>query len=186
VGIDGRAVMFIGPEGSGKSVTAMTLAGLGYQLLSDDRCDCLHTGREALLYTSPLSVKLWRDAVDWLAIDRERLLNDPFRNDKYHVTCSLCNLSLLPVHTVVALDWKERISVSRLGAASFEIFLRGAAYQSAVINATRSGGAYADMCVQFLSKVQFLQLCRPRDMAAMGIANRALMETIRLQWAQQV
>jgi hypothetical protein len=181
VGIDGHAVMFIGPAGSGKSVTAMTVANLGYQLLSDDKCDCLHAGREALLYSSPLSVKLWRDSVDWLAVDRQLLRNDPFRNDKYHMTSRLRNLSLLPVHTVVALQWAERISVSRLGAASFETFLQGAAYQSAVINATRSAAAYTDMCVQFFSKIRFLQLCRPRDMAAIGVANRVLMEAIRLQ-----
>lgn len=53
---DGRAVMFLGPSGSGKSDLALRLFERGFTLVSDDRT-LLRRERSRLIASAPLTIK---------------------------------------------------------------------------------------------------------------------------------
>lgn len=56
VKIAGRAVLFVGKSGSGKSSNSLALIGLGAQLISDDQCAAEKLGDQILL-SAPASIR---------------------------------------------------------------------------------------------------------------------------------
>jgi len=66
VAIDGRAVLFAGHPGAGKSTTAAVFAALGFPVLSDDVVPVLPTDAGPLAWPGYPRVSLWGDAADTL------------------------------------------------------------------------------------------------------------------------
>jgi hypothetical protein len=67
VAVDGKAVLFLGEAGSGKSVLAALCAQAGYRIIADDVCavEWLADGRAVILPGAP-RLLLWRTALDVL------------------------------------------------------------------------------------------------------------------------
>jgi hypothetical protein len=63
VSISNRAVVFVGPEGAGKSTTAAALASRGYPVLSDDIVALVECGHEFQMLPAYPCVNLWPDSV---------------------------------------------------------------------------------------------------------------------------
>jgi hypothetical protein len=64
VAVDGRAVLFAGTPGAGKSTTAAAFAALGYPVLSDDVVPLACAGAELTAWPGHPRVSLWADAAD--------------------------------------------------------------------------------------------------------------------------
>jgi len=62
--IDGRAVLFVGPAGAGKSTTAAALGRLGHAVVSDDVVPIDLAGPSVLARPGYPRLSLWRDASD--------------------------------------------------------------------------------------------------------------------------
>jgi hypothetical protein len=66
VSISNRAVVFVGPEGAGKSTTAAAFARRGYAVLSDDIVALVEFGNEFRMVPAYPRVNLWPDSVKLL------------------------------------------------------------------------------------------------------------------------
>lgn len=66
VSINGRAIVFVGPEGAGKSTTAAVFAREGFPLVSDDIVALVETGRAFQVFPAYPRVNLWSDSVKLL------------------------------------------------------------------------------------------------------------------------
>ena len=62
--IDGRAVLFVGPAGAGKSTAAAALGRLGHAVVSDDVVPIDLAGPSVLARPGYPRLSLWRDAAD--------------------------------------------------------------------------------------------------------------------------
>ena len=66
VSINNRAVVFAGPEGTGKSTTAAAFARRGYAVLSDDIVALVEVGNEFRMVPAYPRINLWPDSVKLL------------------------------------------------------------------------------------------------------------------------
>lgn len=66
VSINDRAVVFVGPEGAGKSTTAAAFATQGHPVLSDDIVGLIERGAEFQILPAYPRVNLWPDSVKLL------------------------------------------------------------------------------------------------------------------------
>jgi hypothetical protein len=64
--IDGKAVLFVGPPGAGKSTTAAALARLGHPVLADDIAMLEERNGDFLVYPAFPRVWLWPNSIDFL------------------------------------------------------------------------------------------------------------------------
>ncbi len=75
-------VIFAGPSGSGKSTLAATLQQRGFELFSDDLCAVNEQNRAVPGYPQ---LKLWRNAIDKLAVEQQSLRHIRVQIDKHAV-----------------------------------------------------------------------------------------------------
>lgn len=73
VRVNGRAVLFAGASGAGKSTIAAALAQRGYPLVTDDFCTLTIDGRGApLVHPDGRQLKLWAQAIERLDLATQR------------------------------------------------------------------------------------------------------------------
>jgi hypothetical protein len=83
---DGRAMAFCGASGAGKSTLAAGLSQKGFPLLCDDVGLVMLDARgQPWFYPGFPRIKLWGEALDHLDIERDGLIPDQTRTDKYHL-----------------------------------------------------------------------------------------------------
>ena len=66
VRVGGKAVLFCGTSGAGKSTIAAALAQRGYPLITDDVCAIAAEGAAPLVYPDGRQLKLWAHAIERL------------------------------------------------------------------------------------------------------------------------
>lgn len=77
---------FTGPSGAGKSTLAGWLSqGAGFPLISDDVSVVDMQNGAAQLYPGPRKLKLWDDAVDFLNLEKRRLIQDLSNTPKFQL-----------------------------------------------------------------------------------------------------
>lgn len=73
ISVDGKAVLFCGPTGAGKSTIAAALVQRGYPLLADDLCAiAIDAGGVPVAHPDGDRLKLWAQAVDRLELAHQR------------------------------------------------------------------------------------------------------------------
>lgn len=102
--INGKAIIFSGISGAGKSTLAASFAKKGFSVVADDfsPIKILSTGQE--LYSSFLTLKLWKDTLDNLELNKNK--HSRLRNsiEKYSVRIDNFSRSeKLPVHRLYLL-----------------------------------------------------------------------------------
>lgn len=73
VEISGRAVLFVGDCGAGKSTTAAAFVQRGYRLVADDVAYLTAAGGQNLVHQGVKRIKLWQQSVQALALDPQSL-----------------------------------------------------------------------------------------------------------------
>lgn len=120
---------FTGDSGAGKS----TLVGLlnkltGWPLLCDDVA-VIRIGDDgkAMISAGLLRLKLWDDAVELLGADRDKLVRDLERENKFHLKDPVMfNTQTLPLKALVRLERGAEISIAEIsGAQLFETVMNG-------------------------------------------------------------
>jgi hypothetical protein len=83
--IDGRAVAFAGPSGTGKSTLAASLMARGHRLIADDITvvDLVADGGPPMVLPSFPRMKLWRDSLDALGLKPGRPLRSDHDTEKF-------------------------------------------------------------------------------------------------------
>ena len=107
VAIDGRAVLFAGDPGAGKSTTAAACAALGFPLLSDDVVPITATDAGPVAWPGYPRVSLWADAAEALFADRGPLPRYSATYDKRYLDLAAAALPFqrtpLPLSRVLVL-----------------------------------------------------------------------------------
>ena len=84
--LDGKATLFVGDSGSGKSTIAAQFAKAGHPVLADDVMPIfIHATGHAFVRPGSVSFKLWRDSLDSLGIETGDLEGIANRIDKFYV-----------------------------------------------------------------------------------------------------
>ena len=84
--VHGKAIAFAGDPGAGKSTMAAWLNRQGYPVLSDDVCVIrVDADHEPLAFPAFPRIKLWKDTLSALGLNRKGLQKDYSRADKYHL-----------------------------------------------------------------------------------------------------
>ena len=122
---DGRAVLFMGDKGRGKSTMAAFMCEQGYQLLSDDVVALTidDAGQISILPAFP-QLKLWPDAVESIGKDPEALPRLSSKFDKRHVeTSGEFPTGPIPVAQAYALYKGDEASIEPISqqSAVFEL-----------------------------------------------------------------
>jgi hypothetical protein len=69
VSVNGRAAVFLGDKGAGKSTTSATMLSRGHVPVTDDLVAVDTTGEAPIIWPGFASMKLWPDTVDALALE---------------------------------------------------------------------------------------------------------------------
>lgn len=120
---------FTGASGAGKSTLAAWLHySQGWPLVSDDAAVLKPEDDLPYLYLGPPRLKLWQDALAALGIDKQGLIQDQTRTDKYHLCLHQKFQSQpVPLKALVLLERapsEEPATLQRLmGAESFQAMM---------------------------------------------------------------
>jgi hypothetical protein len=102
--VGGKAVVFCGPSGIGKSTLAAALAQRGYPFLTDDLCTFVDGGDNApAVQPDGREIKLWAQAIDRLDLSARR--GEPVRSKlgKFYVAPGAASNKPLPLGALYAL-----------------------------------------------------------------------------------
>jgi hypothetical protein len=101
--VGGKAVLFCGPSGFGKSTLAAALAQRGYPFLTDDLCTFGDSDATPAVQPDGREIKLWAQAIDELDLGANR--GQPVRSKigKFYVTPDTVHSEPLPLGAVYSL-----------------------------------------------------------------------------------
>lgn len=101
--VGGGVVAFLGESGAGKSTLAACLQGRGYQIFSDDICLLEEDG--GLMQAVPLArwLKLWRQSLDYLALDPGHGSRVFAKEEKFRMPVSGAGVEPRPLRSLVFL-----------------------------------------------------------------------------------
>ena len=171
------AIAIAGPAGAGKSSLAAAFQARGRAVLCDDVCAVRFEAGEAVALPGIARIKLWRDTLEGLAIDRAGLERVADGMDKYSLPTPAATIRrALPLTRLYVL------SDQPASAATFAP-LTGAAAMSAVIGniyrwplAQAMGMAKAqfDACVALLGRCAVFELAAPRGLSGLDAIAEAV------------
>ncbi|QZD87769.1 hypothetical protein [Qipengyuania psychrotolerans] len=167
----GRAFLFCGDAGAGKSTMAGGMLARGAKLVADDlsRIDC--GGDGAIIYPSSARIKLWRAAIDRFGWSDRVLQQDYFRDDKYHCSVPSHAAGKEPVRLsgIVVLENSEDTALDRLnGGEALSQVMRGTTYRPEMLQAMNRWSEQGALAAQIVAKTPVWRLRRPKDYSALG------------------
>lgn len=104
IAVNGKAVLFCGASGAGKSTMAAALGERGYALVADDQC-AITVGADGVPVVHPDGryLKLWAHAIDALALVERKGDAMRARIEKFYVAPGVSSVGAMPVGAVYAL-----------------------------------------------------------------------------------
>lgn len=183
VQVGDEAVLFCAFQGKGKSTMTAWLAAYGHTLVSDDLC-CINMSTEErpTVYPSTQRFRLWKDALEALGWNSDRLERDHFRLDKYLLPWSGAQLEQpLPLRAIYLLEWGDD-NLQRLnGINALQSFVSAATYRGELLSQMGLAGTYWQSCLQLLQHVPLWELTRQKDLTNMD----NIVEMLEQHWASE-
>ncbi|QKG69992.1 hypothetical protein [Erythrobacter mangrovi] len=179
----GRAVLFCGDSGEGKSTMAAAAIASGAALVADDLSRVELGGGAALLHPSSARIKLWSQAIDQLGWRDRVTERDWMREDKFH--CSVPSHHAgddpLPLAAIVVLATGETLALEPLiGGEALKAVLAGTIYRPDALEAMGLWGEQGALAARVVAQVPVFRLTRPRDLAVLDSAVRLVWEGLSL------
>jgi hypothetical protein len=137
VRVNGRAVLFCGSSGMGKSTLAAALAQRGYPLMTDDVCAVtVKADGTPTVQSDGRQLKLWAQAIERLGLADRRGVRVRNQLDKYYVESGESCADALPLGAVYALREARpphAPGIERPNVVDAALILRRNAYRPLVV-----------------------------------------------------
>jgi hypothetical protein len=179
VAIDGRAVAFIAPAGSGKSTMAMHLQHRGHRVICDDICAVEVGDGMALLRPGLRNLKLWRASLGAIARTPDGLEPVLADMDKYRVPIDASGDAPGEDHAfdlaaVVLLGWGDELSIAPLPGAEAVGALIANTFRGQLVAPMRRQAAHWRQCLDLFNAVGVHRLIRPRALDRLDQASACI------------
>ncbi|MBS0471037.1 MAG: hypothetical protein JSR60_08205 [Proteobacteria bacterium] len=170
------AILFCGASGAGKSTIAAALANRGYPVVTDDIC-AVTIDPVPIVHPDGRQLKLWREAIDALAMsDKAREAVRPSIR-KYYVEPPAADRTPMPIGAIYALREPRPpavIGIQQLPPAVAAAKLHENAYRPRLVDRLGQAGLYFAAATRIASDAGVYHLTRRRDFASMEQVLRSL------------
>lgn len=167
VRVNGRAVLFCGASGAGKSTFAAALAQRGYPLVTDDVCTLTIDGGGALLvHPDGRQLKLWAQAIDRLDLAQQRGERVRASLEKFYVEPSEAFTEPLPLGAVYALREARpphKPGIERPNVVDAALLLRRNAYRPLLVRRMDQKASYFHAATAIANVAGIFHLTRGLD-----------------------
>ncbi len=169
VRVNGKAVLFCGVSGAGKSTIAAALVQHGHAFVADDVCAItLNAAGVPMVQPDGRQLKLWNQAIEKLTLIGSRGAAVRNRLEKFYVEPSASSADALPVGAVYALRETRaphHDGIERPNVVDAALLIRKNAYRPRMVTAMRQKERYFQSAVSIASKAGVFLLTRPFDFA---------------------
>ncbi len=173
VAVDGRAMLFCGNSGAGKSTMAAALARRGYVLLADDQCLLTGLGQGVpMVHPDGRAMKLWQRSIEQLELEQRS--GDAVRDQiaKFYVEPEGSSTGPLPLGAIHILRETRSpelagggpaIALHRLNLADAAIEVRRNAYRPGMVKRLNQDSLYLQAAAGAVQADGVWRLVRPLD-----------------------
>jgi hypothetical protein len=170
VRVNGKAVLFCGASGAGKSTMAAALAQRGYPLATDDLCAITVIDGMPVVHPDGRQLKLWAQAIDRLELAESRGDRVRSRLEKFYVEPGESFGGPLPLGAVYALREARpphTPGIERPNVVDAALILRRNAYRPLLVSRMGQKANYFHAATTIANVAGIFHLTRPLDFAAM-------------------
>lgn len=163
---DGRAILFCGDAGAGKSTMAGAMLARGASLVADDLSRIEPADGTVLIHPSAARIKLWREAIDYFGWEGRKVQRDYYREDKFHCSApdNCAGQGPLPLAAIIALEEGDAVALEKLsGAAAVEAALKQTMYRPEMIEALGKWAEQGALGARIAANCPVYRLTRPKD-----------------------
>jgi hypothetical protein len=184
VRVGGKAVLFCGASGAGKSTIAAALSQRGFPLVNDDVCaiDLSDPGR-IMVQPDGRLLKLWAHAIDNLELAESRGAAVRARLEKFYVEPGAATGSPLPLGAIYALREARpphEAGIEKPNVVDSALLLRRNAYRPLLVRRLGQKENYFHAAAAIANTAGIYHLTRPLDFAAMP----DVIGSLRGHWAE--
>lgn len=165
---NGKAIVICGYSGVGKSTLATALLAKGFSLVSDD---ITVINADGLVQPGFNDIKVWRDAVDELALPSKQLQQMRAGLEKYYYRPDRVTQQPVPIAAVYVLDVDSRVEAELnavQGVGKF-VQLRAHTYCHFLLSPLRLDSYYFKHSVALLGNTPLINVNRKRQRFTAGI-----------------
>jgi hypothetical protein len=171
VRVNGKAVLFCGSSGTGKSTLAAALAQRGYPLVTDDVCTVsIEAGAAPMVHSDGRQLKLWAHAIDRLDLAPARGERVRAELEKFYVTPSEIFTEPLPLGAVYMLREARpphESGINKPNVVDAALLLRQNAYRPLLIHRLNQRASYFRAAVDMANAAGIYHLTRALDFRKM-------------------
>ncbi len=171
VEVNGKAIVFCGASGAGKSTIAAALAERGYRLLTDDVCAITFPSNAApIVHPDGRQLKLWAQAIEKLELEEIRGQRIRGSLEKFYVEPRAVTTEALPLGAVYALQEalpSDALGIERPNVVDCALLLRWHAYRPLLVARLEQKEHYFRAAAQITDKSGIFRLTRPFDFAVL-------------------
>jgi hypothetical protein len=182
VSVNGRAMLFCGQSGAGKSTIAAMLCERGYPLLNDDVCSLRpRPGGGFSITPDGRMLKLWAPSVEHLDLEARRGPAVRNNTEKYYLAPPLADRAAQPVGGVYILENApagESSTLRRLTVVDGMAELKRNSYRPSLVWAMQMEAAYFRATAALQREASLFVLSRPKDFAS----SNACLDLLEAHW----
>lgn len=171
VRVNGKAVLFCGASGTGKSTLAAALAQRGYPLVNDDFCTLTFGGTSVpIVYPDGRQLKLWAQAIDRLDLAHQRGERVRKNLEKFYVEPSEVftePLALGAVYVLREARPPHASGIDRPTAVDSALLLRKNAYRPLLVRKLDQNKNYFHASISIANAAGIFYLTRTINFAKM-------------------
>jgi hypothetical protein len=170
VRVNGRAVLFCGASGAGKSTMAAALGGRGYAMVTDDVCAITTEDGAPMVQPDGRQLKLWEQAVENLELAPRLGGAVRKRLRKFYVEPFEATATALPLGAVYVLREARpplKDGIERPNVVDSALLIRRNAYRPRLVAALQQRPQYFVSAAAMIASAGLFNLSLPKDFASL-------------------